>query len=248
MSELGTMSDFMEYRWLTSIALERLRAMILELENLLALPHPRKQHGFLTAMQHQLRAVPFYDPYCVCFSGDGDVLSQWRAYADDGRGFAIGFDSAKIRGPKTEPLKVCYDLDEQNRIVNELIEKYLARFSDTKDSFKQRVLASEFHAELLGQSQNQKNPMFSEEQEWRIIHEPQAVNTAAGETDLAAGYRIRGSEILRYLQLPFQESALIEVVLGPKNPAKSNHERLETFLKDHGFAYSTIGESRASYR
>lgn len=30
--------------------------------------------------------------YICCFSKKGDLLSQWRAYANDGRGFAIGFD------------------------------------------------------------------------------------------------------------------------------------------------------------
>ena len=28
-------------------------------------------------------------PYVACFSRENDVLSQWRAYADDGRGVAI---------------------------------------------------------------------------------------------------------------------------------------------------------------
>lgn len=32
-----------------------------------------------------------------CFSKNGDVLSQWRAYADDGAGYSIGF------APRTLP-------------------------------------------------------------------------------------------------------------------------------------------------
>lgn len=35
-------------------------------------------------------------PYLCCFSYDGDLLSQWRAYADDGCGIAIGFDETKL--------------------------------------------------------------------------------------------------------------------------------------------------------
>lgn len=30
--------------------------------------------------------------YVTCFSYQNDLLSQWRGYADDGRGAAIGFD------------------------------------------------------------------------------------------------------------------------------------------------------------
>ncbi|WP_416152053.1 DUF2971 domain-containing protein [Pseudomonas sp. Bout1] len=33
----------------------------------------------------------------TCFSKAGDVLSQWRAYADDGQGYAIGFDSKLLK-------------------------------------------------------------------------------------------------------------------------------------------------------
>jgi len=29
----------------------------------------------------------------ACFSAADDLLSQWRAYADDGCGFAIGFNA-----------------------------------------------------------------------------------------------------------------------------------------------------------
>ena len=29
--------------------------------------------------------------YASCFSEDGDLLSQWRAYADNGTGVSIGF-------------------------------------------------------------------------------------------------------------------------------------------------------------
>lgn len=34
--------------------------------------------------------------FLVCFSEVGDLLSQWRAYADDARGFAIGFDFQRL--------------------------------------------------------------------------------------------------------------------------------------------------------
>lgn len=34
--------------------------------------------------------------YISCFSKKPDLLSQWRAYADDGNGVSIGFDLDKI--------------------------------------------------------------------------------------------------------------------------------------------------------
>lgn len=36
---------------------------------------------------------PFIDCYGLCLSEKGDLLSQWRGYANDGAGFAIGFNA-----------------------------------------------------------------------------------------------------------------------------------------------------------
>ena len=35
--------------------------------------------------------------FCVCFSESKDKLSQWRGYAQDGKGIAIGFNKEFLR-------------------------------------------------------------------------------------------------------------------------------------------------------
>src|SRR5271154_3613127 len=37
--------------------------------------------------------LEYFGAVGVCLSEDGDLLSQWRGYAADGGGIAIGFDS-----------------------------------------------------------------------------------------------------------------------------------------------------------
>jgi hypothetical protein len=34
--------------------------------------------------------------FICCFSGDGDDLGQWRAYANNGQGFALGFETTSL--------------------------------------------------------------------------------------------------------------------------------------------------------
>jgi hypothetical protein len=51
--------------------------------------------------------------FVACFSTDGDSLSQWRAYADDGRGFAIGFIAQQLRRFPVQMLDVLYDHEQQ---------------------------------------------------------------------------------------------------------------------------------------
>jgi hypothetical protein len=47
-----------------------------------------------------------------CFSLDADVLSQWRAYGDNGRGFAVGFSPRLMKIPAKQ-LRVLYEKDAQ---------------------------------------------------------------------------------------------------------------------------------------
>ena len=66
--------------------------------------------------------------YVTCFSYQNDLLSQWRGYADDGRGAAIGFDldvlkevvtvSPEISKPSIVSLhKISYSEAEQREVV-----------------------------------------------------------------------------------------------------------------------------------
>lgn len=47
------------------------------------------------------KRIKFYKQCChwlaICFSTVSDDLGQWRAYGGDGHGFAIGFDTEKLK-------------------------------------------------------------------------------------------------------------------------------------------------------
>ena len=51
--------------------------------------------------------------FLSCFSTDGDSLGQWRAYAADAEGFAIGFRASRIRAMPVQLLDVLYDRESQ---------------------------------------------------------------------------------------------------------------------------------------
>lgn len=72
----------------------------------------------------------------ACLSNRTDVLSQWKRYADGGRGYAIGFRSHDLLDVLTTrtsdpnsptdvnwlPRAMVYDRDEQQRILSEILE------------------------------------------------------------------------------------------------------------------------------
>jgi hypothetical protein len=69
--------------------------------------------------------------FICCFSSDGDDLGQWRAYADDGRGYALGFETAALEDafcrrkgkpiPQHSTFPVTYDDAELSRIQTALV-------------------------------------------------------------------------------------------------------------------------------
>lgn len=65
--------------------------------------------------------------YFVCsFSTDGNDLGQWRAYADNGRGYALGFDAKALEGIFTKengaPISnnCTFHIDYQDSVLREI--------------------------------------------------------------------------------------------------------------------------------
>ena len=90
---------------------------------------------FDTVMQH------YHDnqtiPFMTCFSSDGDTLSQWRAYAADGYGFAIGLNPKYFPLERQAPYlrddehaigisEVVYNQEAQHDLVKKVIDTHLA--------------------------------------------------------------------------------------------------------------------------
>jgi len=181
-----------------------------------------------------------------CLSEDGDMLSQWRGYANDAAGISIGFPIEgfdqmfrESAGRSTVSLrKVAYTQDEQDALVASVVKEALqhatdafqgptllgfdpekhASYDDALAAHKQSK--SEFTEKLLGlygALYRVKNPAFSEEREWRLTTD----HFSDWNSD-PVSFRVRGEQIVPYRPVAFPQSygtAMIkEVILGPKNP------------------------------
>ena len=78
-----------------------------------------KVDAIIAPLQHCIH------PFVFCLSRERDLLGQWRAYADDGRGFAIGFSSHAIKGMPVSLLEVEYEREKQ---VQEMMDALGATF------------------------------------------------------------------------------------------------------------------------
>ena len=130
----------------------------------------------------------YYSFYVCCFSKEGDCLSQWRGYADDGKGLSIGFDES-VLSAMIDRLSSQYDMlygavtynevDQKNEIKREaqkLIEeiKKIAKehaekiISETDRKKKSMTEFNKVFLSIFRRCVFLKNPFFREEKETRL--------------------------------------------------------------------------------
>ena len=244
-------NDYMENRWINKIIDELLPNYI----------NDDNRHQF-TDVFNQYN-INDYIPFITCFSEDGDILSQWRAYANDGSGIAIGFNtdyfSINDQLPFTMAVfneksiglhEVNYDYKTQVDIINKLLNEITVSKQITPNKIVEIALKLKQYSFIF------KNPAFFEEREWRIIHTPLIIGSNQDDTTQIIGaisdckFRVTSNDIAPYFLLSFSEqkatSPITEIILGPKNKMVSN--KLRTFLSMNNLKNVSIKLSNASYR
>jgi hypothetical protein len=201
-------------------------------------------------------------PLAACFSRQGDVLSQWRAYGADGSGYAIGFNASMLVQLPNKALKVEYDRKKQVKEVKDFI---LALHNvEEAEEHKRGPDFFRHCATLAIDLSSYKNPAFVEEDEIRLIHllNFQSSNSTlkledaggqVGDQMIAkqeVKFRIKQSTPVPYLDMDFEgmekKSSIAEVILGPKNDSLMHG--ISVFLETLGHGNVEIKKSAASYR
>lgn len=147
-------------------------------------------HNHLEQLQEELRMQLEHLTLIACFSKERDKLSQWRAYGNDGKGIAIGFNykllKSLLKGQKNISIgDVIYKKEKQIKEIKEKIYTpavYYMREMFKRDEVKlskdfNEYFAEEFDCfcEVLDVSTERvfsyfKNPAFEEEKEVRIVY------------------------------------------------------------------------------
>ena len=198
-----------------------------------------------------------YRFYCICFSSERDKLSQWRGYADDGKGVCIGFDRKRLeryRKDKFEQLTFSTgDINYVKRIQKAEVRKTFGSFFDRLKTYDydleepinvavSQMLCISF-LELLGKAVYMKNPFFKEEREWRMcLSTNYRVEMLLDEfhflgEDIPESQRIiwqnRAGNLVSCVDLPLEHSVFKYVILGPKN--QTGVADMKDFLKNNGY-------------
>lgn len=128
-------------------------------------------HGFV--LNHML--------FVCSLTPNGNLLSQWRAYAPAGRGVSIGFNPEQLIDAADAQgfffVQCVYDPNTHKALVDELLNDILRTASDMGEADRMSRHPSqsyydcfeEYEDYLLTLAAQLKHPAFSEEEEWRAV-------------------------------------------------------------------------------
>ena len=195
------------------------------------------------------------------------MLSQWRGYADDGFGFAIGFNEDSLAScavaNRLKLQQVVYEEADQLPIfrerffpvrdaIRDVVPKVPAATSTgwqgAQDQFR-AVLSSPaaivgaFMLGLGDVSYTMKNPAFREENETRLT-------LAVPQNYAECEFHISGRKLVPHYAIHFSSTtpsmSIDRIVLGPRNPTPL--DVVKAFLNKYGFTTTKVSYSNASYR
>ena len=196
-------------------------------------------------------------PIYVCsLSHDGDLLSQWRGYADDGCGIALGFDSNLIREKYSllDAYCLCGDVfyGSKEEIATQCVKCMSHALSTAQKLNIPSGLSIITASDILLKRPFYKSNAFREENEFRIVllcESPPQKNSKLPFSERK--YRITNHQLSSYYEFSFsavKDEILREIHLGPK--CKVTPDDVRMFLSDCGYQADsiTILPSEATYR
>lgn len=166
------------------------------------------------------------DWYVSSFSEKGDLLSQWRSYCPKGSGICLGFNRKGLRhlseNQDYSMIKCIYDQSTHRMLIKPILFKYIEKIQNLHSAYDggepssnhminaDKQLMKAFQSEFLKIAIYIKNPVFSEEREWRIIvHEKEADGIS---------YRQGNTMLIPYTTFMLSDeniNAVSEIIIGP---------------------------------
>ena len=231
---------------------------------------------FQQFQQSVLLTEYMYDGLGFCLSDEGDLLSQWRGYADNATGISIGFSkeyleklgALTLRGAPTFAMgQIVYSAEEHRNLLE-------PTYRELRNLIDQGALGIARPNGLVNGTKSTEQPMAEAEQFWnenralssklhdlfpklfllksnafREEKEHRLVATRLKDVPWNCDYRASGKKIVPYRSVKLENLALnpiVEVILAPKH--QTPWAIVSSMLATYGFSGVTVRQSTATYR
>lgn len=263
LSALSLSSDTMEGKLVTSVIVEMAKSDGLDQADIQGL----KESVFWLEQ--------FVEGLGFCLSEKGDLLSQWRGYADDAYGVSIGFskkyleklsDSLTGQELSFRPQKVEYEYESQKKLIQPTYEEIKGYIK--QGAYKPLLGYPEILKGRTVEEIAKENSMITSSKhalsgavlpllfkffllKTKAFQEEQEwrlISTLV-KGDLNCCFQPSLDKIIphrKYPLSPLDENSIVKVILGPKN--NTPNYVIDAFLKQNKFENVNVIRSVASYR
>lgn len=168
--------------------------------------------------------------FVFCLSVSGDLLSQWRAYANPGEGYSIGFDAPELdeiisKKRNQSLMPICYSIKMMQEIFDDLEFKSVKEANAGRSDFGS-VLANNFNTKWGAIF---KDISFREENEWRIIYDGRALHPSRLK------FRSGSSMLIPYIEIDIKKKGKFlpvkEIIIGPNKHPELEIESVTSLCK-----------------
>ena len=205
--------------------------------------------------------------FVASFSRARDDLGQWRSYADNGRGFSVGFAPKMFRiqdDPSPSPDENAYlgpvlykvpDVLSRHRLaIDQATGIFLSAAEAEAELMRDGAIGYPFMLELakhliaaplIWNALTSKHPAYEHEQEVRLV--------MVGIADKLAPFvktRARGSDLVPYIPHPWdvrEPGAIVEILVGPAAPPDAE-DAVKALLAGYGITGVDVERSDIPYR
>ncbi len=207
-------------------------------------PHHR---SLLNEIRHNLENLSQSHIFTISFCKEGDLLSQWRGYAAQGKGYALGFDLRSLSNIAKKQNFVAwpcvYNPNLQLELVNYLIDCWITKFSGPMIDHSRML--DEINSSICKLAPVIKDESFIEEQEWRLI-------SSANGNEKNMAFREGTYSLIPYLNFSLKpansKDCFKRIVVGPSPHTDLATNSLQMFLAHNNLENVEVASSRIPYR
>lgn len=206
---------------------------------------------FLREAAEQLEGFRRTNICLASFCEQHDLLSQWRSYGNDGRGVALGFNSARLldvaKGNGLRLLRCVYEPAEHERISASLTDMLLDARRDAGPAEGNELIA-QFNEVFLRVAPVIKDHRFGEEREWRLVSAPVPFD----HPSIIAVLKGNQASVKLTVKLTGDgegmSNMIPRVTIGPTLDPHNVSDAIDVLSQRNGFHISDMGISEIPYR
>lgn len=229
----------------------------------------------LSKMKDNIDLLYKSEKYVTCFSKNGDLLSQWRAYGNNGKGISIGFEFSDLTDSFDKYLTgthIEYDEKIQVESIKEYINLMIEFYENIENNYDwngqnfNNLIAKQIITFFNNVIHSFKHPSFIDEREYRLqleidnnMYKKEDIELKFRATEnLIIPYTIIKNDYISYLEtkVPNETEPLFslkklpisKIIIGPSLDYETVKNGIKKFLFEKGYKEIDIEKSNVPYR